>query len=694
MNEYNQEQIATEIAELLNSDRFLDALIGKTGGAQSGGSLVVKSNGRQISAIAVGEVPPGDCVALKDTKTGQWYAVSSYGEGKSDEYLIRYRRWRQPEDDLYPVIVSYLMTETVEGNKDNFDWVGGNKPSRKVLNIRVPDQIPENELFPIRYVVNLGRKYTLYGTNRRDDNYSRFDWDSEDKPYTQVIFVENNEKIELIFNEWDNHFTGDMYLGHGVAATSLLRNPVEETSEIFIDSDITYNFANIDPIVSFEFERKTFTFQSIILNKGVPETYNIIFKIVGKNSSQQSEGKGYYFISEDYNFRLQQFTINGGMGEVEFTNSLGSYKYTKKITGIDQDLTPNPSYPLLQGYYLYPSNNLMTIEELIDSNLKIYINKDGYFKQIQKYKITQQIVAPAGGIFSPPEEQVKVPFRFNADITEDRIIFVKKDDTIIDFDSSDFFCYKSANSFQGKGLGTHTLIINPCYVIGVRNTLNMAYLIGKKVLIGKTETVDNKAKYYRMRGVINAVDVIKILSDEHNDVTHFELRINYTITEVKKVLNDYFYNFMTEGSIYSFICGAGGLGYSYGFTPQTAFNLYYVPNGFPVQYSVLFKQNLGVYNFSYLNPANQPWKGTSYLYNGKRIYSAFPYTFHNYNYANGKFYGVLGFNQQKGEAYIDTWKRKNNGEVVWDKIIEVPFYKLKLNKDEVVRLQSYSYYPI
>ena len=127
MNEYNQEQIATEIAELLNSDRFLDALMGKTGGAQSGGSLVVKSNGRQISAIAVGEVPPGDCVALKDTKTGQWYAVSSYGEGKSNEYLIRYRRWRQPEDDIviYPVITliqsefrTFNPIPRPEGHKD------------------------------------------------------------------------------------------------------------------------------------------------------------------------------------------------------------------------------------------------------------------------------------------------------------------------------------------------------------------------------------------------------------------------------------------------------------------------------------------------------------------------------------------------------------------------------------------------
>ena len=61
MNEYNQEQIATEIAELLNSDRFLDALIGKTGGAQSGGSLVVESNVKRVNVITISKIPALYC---------------------------------------------------------------------------------------------------------------------------------------------------------------------------------------------------------------------------------------------------------------------------------------------------------------------------------------------------------------------------------------------------------------------------------------------------------------------------------------------------------------------------------------------------------------------------------------------------------------------------------------------------------
>lgn len=130
--EYNQEQIATDIANLLNSDRFLDVLIGKTGGAPSGGSLVVRSGDKQISAIAVGEVPPGDCVALKETSTGKWYAVSSYDEGKNDDHLIRYRRWRQPEDpQKYPVKTVFAI---YTDNNIVF-YLGGDRKSKEVYEI-------------------------------------------------------------------------------------------------------------------------------------------------------------------------------------------------------------------------------------------------------------------------------------------------------------------------------------------------------------------------------------------------------------------------------------------------------------------------------------------------------------------------------------------------------------------------------
>ena len=59
----------------------------------------------------------------------------------------------------------------------------------------------------------------------------------------------------------------------------------------------------------------------------------------------------------------------------------------------------------------------------------------------------------------------------------------------------------------------------------------------------------------------------------------------------------------------------------------------------------------------------------------------------------GKFYGVVGSNTTGDTAYIDIWKRLENGEIVWDKIIEVPFYKLKRYTGEIVNPLSSSYYP-
>lgn len=158
MNEYNQEQIATEIAELLNSDRFLDALMGKTSGAQSGGSLVVRSNGRQVSAIAVGEVPPGDCVALRDTNTGQWYAVSSYDEGKNDDHLIRYRKWRQPDDDIVLPVKTIFAIYSNATRTTTF-YLGGDRTSKKIDEVK-------NIRFDNAHIRNLGRNkffaYSMY----------------------------------------------------------------------------------------------------------------------------------------------------------------------------------------------------------------------------------------------------------------------------------------------------------------------------------------------------------------------------------------------------------------------------------------------------------------------------------------------------------------------------------------------------
>lgn len=218
MNEYNQEQIATEIAELLNSDRFLDALIGKTGGAQSGGSLVVRSNGRQVTAIAVGEVPPGDCVALRDTNTGQWYAVSSYDEGKNDDHLIRYRKWRQPDDEVvYPVITLF----SIEEEETTRIYLGGNKSSKRMTArdgeyIDIPSEISGDPIYLRGRVQGFisGKNIHFNYTHYYAGDYI-FSFLSIIQGQKYLVFLDGEIAKELIFKK--SYINGGFkYIGDGV----------------------------------------------------------------------------------------------------------------------------------------------------------------------------------------------------------------------------------------------------------------------------------------------------------------------------------------------------------------------------------------------------------------------------------------------------------------------------------------------
>ena len=73
--QYNDQELANRLLKLLSDRSVMQGY--SRGGGRSGASVTVTTDSGIIQAIAVGSFPPGDCLAIRDPDSGEWFAYSA-----------------------------------------------------------------------------------------------------------------------------------------------------------------------------------------------------------------------------------------------------------------------------------------------------------------------------------------------------------------------------------------------------------------------------------------------------------------------------------------------------------------------------------------------------------------------------------------------------------------------------------------
>lgn len=139
---YSREQVAAFIAEILGQDTALlskltNFLIGSCNGAASGQKIDMGFD--NLQAIALNDLPPGQCFFFQDDVTKTWYAVPSQSASVQNETIIRHYRHRDLEPN--PTITLNVQILYFVWDAGYFNWYVGGDRKVPLLIKREPDEL-------------------------------------------------------------------------------------------------------------------------------------------------------------------------------------------------------------------------------------------------------------------------------------------------------------------------------------------------------------------------------------------------------------------------------------------------------------------------------------------------------------------------------------------------------------------------